>query len=303
VSAAARRTFLLSALLFAAPGCAVTQLTPPDAAQVRESERAVLENVRRLRSRLFRISYTLRTRALRLCGEHVLPDAGLLLQEGGEAEAAGLDVLYVVSGSPLEVAGVQAGDVVLDIEGDRTLQVPAFNRAVSKVRRAHLTLRRGTERYEVSADLAHACSVPVQLADDTGLMTFQLGSRVAVPYGLLETASDDWLAIAIAHQIAHALLEFAAERIDDPEATADYLGLLLADDAGFDVAAAPAFWEWLARENPWRIAATRAFRIPRPHPTLETDVEYSAAQLHVGIARRLPTIRANVQRILASRGR
>jgi hypothetical protein len=78
---------------------------------------------------------------------------------------------------------------------------------------------------------------------------------------------------------------------------------LLAAQAGFDVAAGPDFWQWLASENPWRIPSTGAFRIPRPHPTLETATEYPASQLHLGIARRLPAIRATVAEILALQGR
>jgi predicted Zn-dependent protease len=143
----------------------------------------------------------------------------------------------------------------------------------------------------------------VELSADAGLMTFLQDSAVAVPYGLLEAAGDDWLAIAVAHQIVHALLELSTERIDDPEASADRVGLLLAAQAGFDVGAAPAFWQWLASENPWRIASTGAFRIARPHPTLETDTEYPASQLHLGIARRLPAIRATVEEIRALEGR
>lgn len=306
MSAAAK--LLAAALLGAAlvlTGCAVPAPAPLDAAQVSASERGVREGVRQLRARLFRISYSLRVGARRLCEPLLLPDAGVLLAaaDPSRPSPAGLSVLYVVPGSPLARAGVREGDVVLDLDGQSAVQVSQFNIALPAVRPAELTLQRGVEHVHIRAELARACAVPVELSEDTGIMTFQRGSSVAVPYGLLEAASDDWLAIAIAHQIAHALLEFATERIDDPEAVADRLGLLLAAEAGFDVSTAPDFWRWLAHENPWRIARTGAFRIRRPGPSLETEIEYSAAQLHLGIARRLPAIRASVEEILAARSR
>ena len=296
------RVAALAAGLLAALGCALPPPAPVDAERVRESELDVLANVRRLRGRLFHVGYTLRAAAGALC-QPLLPDAAVLLgaRDAEQNLAAGLEVLYVVPGSPLALAGVQPGDIVLEVDGRSTLDVPGFNAALPAERPATFTLRRGAGRYRVSARIATVCGVPVQFSEDTGLMTFQRGSSVAVPYGLLEADDhDDWLAIAIAHQIAHVLIGFATQSVDDPEAVADHLGLLLAHAAGFDIGKAPDFWTWLASENPWRIPSSRAFGVFRPHPTLPTEVEYSAGQLHLGIGHRLPPIRARVLEILAA---
>jgi hypothetical protein len=295
-------------------GCATPSLPPLDPELVRDSERQALQRTWSLRERLFDVSYRLRAGGRGRCGSLLLPDPGLLLGAPGRFERAragaspgpridaspGLDVLQVVSMSPLARAGVRAGDVLVDLDGRPPTEVSELNEWLSlSTGPSTLGFRRGAQRYQVRVDIPRICAVQVHYADDPGLMTFQRKASVAVPYGLLETAREDWLAIAVAHQIAHVLIDFASSPVLDREATADRLGLLLAAEAGFDVGTASAFWEWLASENPWRIPSTRAFRLRRPHPVPGTELEYPTSQLHVGIARRLPAIRTSIEQILA----
>jgi len=286
-----------------------------DPLRAERSRTEIVERFQALRSRVFSVGYALRAGGRRLCGSVLVSDPGLLLSTPEDLEQSvpletdrtehrprGLSILHVVPGSALARAGVQPGDRLLELAGTSPNNVAQLNeRLVSIDERDAVSIRllRGTRPYGIELQIPRVCAIPVNFSEDPGLMTFQRGHSVAVPFGLLEAVDDTRLAIAIAHQIAHVLLDFATETVPDPEATTDRLGLLLAAEAGFDVREAPAFWEWLATENPWRISPTEAFRVQRPHPFLPSgDIKYRADQLHLGIAARLPAIRASVDEIL-----
>ncbi len=300
------------------------QLSTADVAAARTSTfgSEVLARFRENRARVRRVSYQLVSRGARLCGDFRLPDAGMLLGTkdsfrsflGGSdlqdiANQAyeledGITVLYVVPDSVLAAHDVRAGDVLAEVGGQKVATLEELNERLFELREQPVpfVFTRGGRAMAVEAQLPLVCGVPVNYSGDFGLMTFQDGNTVAVPYGMIDAAaSDDELGIAIAHQIAHVLVGFASEPVPDPEATADRVGLLLAAEAGFDVSGAPAFWERLASEDPWRIPDSKGFQTERPSAFLEGGRNlYPTLQLHVGIGRRMPAIRATVQEIVAS---
>ena len=290
-------------------------LVAADSTRLQEIE--VRAAYQQLRARVFRIGHRLRSRAVALCGDLLLPDPGLLLAAPDRSAAlvpddgslgaklvadasAGLRVVLVAPQAPAARLGVLAGDVVLALDGQPIADVGQLNAGLLAAadREVTLTLRCSQRSYDVVTRIPAVCGVPISFSEDWGLMTFQDGYGVAVPYGLVETVDDDALAIAIAHQMAHSLIELAEHGVEDVEATADRLGLLIAASAGFDPALAPAFWTWLASENPWRIPRSSAARLVRPHPEIRGGaIRYPAWQLHLGIAARMPGIRATVEEI------
>jgi predicted Zn-dependent protease len=115
---------------------------------------------------------------------------------------------------------------------------------------------------------------------------------IAIPLGLLKYATDDaTLAIAMAHQLAHALSDRPGEDPFDSEVRADSLGIRIAAAAGFEVSVATAYWEGVAAEYPSLIdrerrGAARNRRSPTPYEMLA----------HGDIARRLEGIRSEIER-------
>ena len=300
-------------------GCATRPEEPLDGREF-EARREILRGFTERRARVREIGFRLRLRARPYCGEILVRDAGLLLGEprsraGSEVDAMiataldlrpGVNVLHVASTSPLATTDVREGDVLIALGDVPIASIEAYTSALSDLRGDGATFRfeRDGSPFDVRAAVPLACGVPINSSEDLGLMTFQRGFTVAVPFGLLELAPDDSLAIAIAHQMAHVLTAFAAKPVQDVEAAADTLGLVLAAEAGYDVAKAPGFWTWLASEDPWRIESYGGFRVPRPHPTrIGVEKRYATDQLHVGIAARLPEIRRTVAEILRRQGR
>jgi len=334
----ARRRLGTCALRIAAIGCAISACVGSGYEPVvAESETGVVQKelVERFyasRIRIRRMGYRLRARALPLCGRFRAPDAGLLLElpdeasrprpsllqarasflpvlvEEPDASETGIRVLDVSPDSVLSRGGVRVDDLVRAIDGTPVRNIGHYNQLLleTRGRTARFGIERQGQTFEVEVRLPEVCSISIDFSEDPGLMTFSQsgpgGKRVAIPFGLLNAVDDDFLAIAMSHQMAHTLLDYARDPIPDPEATADRLGLLIAAQAGYDVRVAPDFWEWLAIEDPWRIASTGAFRFSRPHPWRPgARINYPSSELHLGIANRLPAIRASVAEILAAK--
>ena len=75
-----------------------------------------------------------------------------------------------------------------------------------------------------------------------------------VPTGLVAFArTDDELALGVAHQLAHHVLNTTLNQTAEAEPPADRLALYMAAAAGFEIEAAPGFWDRIAADQPEKL--------------------------------------------------
>ncbi|MGE5722472.1 MAG: M48 family metalloprotease [Sphingomonadales bacterium] len=271
----------------------------------------------------YRIGLTART----FCPQPY-PLTGLLLHHLPEYDAQGrsmeiarygLDrgpgVLATVEDSPAARAGLEAGDVLLDVDGktfpdpkamaaepDRKLwrrTVEASEAQIEDALRqgpARLrVLRAGQERL-VTLDSIPGCPIRIRLARSKQVNAFADGRYVTLTSAILAfVRNDDELAVVIGHELAHNVLGHKerleaedvpegllgkigknAARIRTTEEEADRFGLKLAWAAGYDVTAAMPYWQR------FYAAYGGGLQIFRTHPGLrarEQLVEQAIAEL------------------------
>lgn len=264
-----------------------------------------------LRSRLKDVEYALTTRASRHCGHLSRPRVGAIFvgaaafpseplnalapQPMGFADAPA--VVYVVPGGAADRAGLRPGDVLVSVAGKKvasTRQLARTLRHLDARASVLVEFRRDDRESRATLALAPACPIYFAAVKSPMVVPWQRNTFVMdVPVGLLRLGeSDDVLAVALGHQLAHALFE---RREDDEAATemrADRLGIMLAAEAGFDVRVAPAYWEQVAQEYPWLIVPYLA--PPRWRQRADLARRLRARYPHPDIARRMAEIRAAV---------
>ncbi|WP_414902673.1 M48 family metalloprotease [Sphingomonas flavalba] len=269
---------------------------PVAAAGVDASGLAALQQ---LDSRLAQVGNRLAVAAAGLCADaRPLPGFAVhaLKQYQPAARAAAAEqfglgeqpaVLAVVPGSAAEAAGLRAGDAILAVAGAAVAPVPAEGRAdyagVAAVeQRIEQALAQPPLRLSVARDGGVAavafttdsgCPTRFQVLATDGLKASADGTYVQVSAALIQfAASDDELAIVVAHELAHNILRhretldaqkvsrgmLAAfgknrSRIRATERQADRLAIWLAARAGYAIAAAPAFWDRFERRTGWGI--------------------------------------------------
>lgn len=213
----------------------------------------------------------------------------------------GPGVLAVVAESPAAHAGIVAGDVLLAVNGlgfpspvamaaieerDEWRAAIAESEALleTELRKgpALLSLLREGREIALRLDPVPGCPARIRLARSAQTNAFATGRYVIATTALLGfVTSDDELAIAIGHELAHNILEHPAEldaqkvprgflrgfgknaaRVRATEEEADRLGLALVWAAGYDTGAAIPFWRrYYARFD-------RGPQLFRTHPSL-----------------------------------
>ncbi|PVE41697.1 hypothetical protein H663_015950 [Limnohabitans planktonicus II-D5] len=197
---------------------------------------------------------------------------------------------HVVKGSPLEKAGLQAGDKVLKVN-DEPLPVDGKSSPVlwmntkvhelaSRRQEIQVTVLRGQQEVVLSPKPVWQCDINIHVMykDEPNAMT--LVKDISVTTGLMRMLdSDDDLALIMGHELGHAILRHTEEKINrnklnamlgllgvlsgrsvpmpvvdpypkDKEKDADYLGLYLSAAAGFDVSHAANVHRNWAAQNP-----------------------------------------------------
>lgn len=234
------------------------------------------------RRRLDRVAFKVLSAAAELCDGQLRPYYGLTAvnADGFDSElrqaaraALGLGarpaMLYVVPDSPAARAGLRAGDVITTIDGR-----PVASGAIAAgdlERLAASTSRPVTVGFERGGDLGAmpggavpggavpggevhggevtvtpvpVCDIPLRLAPGEAVNAWSVGRSVRFSGGMVRFAHEDAeLALVMAHEVAHIVLEHNGSVLSylsytaDPghyEAEADYVGLYLVARAGYD---------------------------------------------------------------------
>lgn len=160
-----------------------------------------------------------------LCADRA-PRLGMILEVAESFEAQvrptaveayrlgdGVTITTVVAGGPAAVAKLQPGDVVVSVNGEA---VPAgkgagkkFEKRLGEIIRAStgplsFVVRRAGQEQTVAVTPVMACAYGVAVADGPELNAYADGKSIYVTRPMLRlAASDEELALVIAHEVAH----------------------------------------------------------------------------------------------------
>lgn len=193
----------------------------------------------------------------------------------------GPGVTAVVPGGPADRAGLEVDDILLSINGQPVARqtrgaAPSYqpmDRLIAQVdaqlaRGAlDLAVLRGAGRRDIHIIPTSGCGSAVQMRPAASANASADGRLITVDSALVDFAPDDnELAVLIAHEMAHNALRHRA-RLDaqglsrglfgkvgrnarlirQTEREADHVGLWMLARAGYDIHAAPRFWERYGR--------------------------------------------------------
>jgi len=276
--------------MFAAPFLLLIALSAADP-QVRAAAPAAGSFLRAQDHRIAAITYRIARAGSALCPDSY-PLTGLLFHHLPEYELEDRDqvtalykldrgpgVLTVLDDSPGALAGLAAGDVLLAVNGrpfppptaidrdredwrDDVEKTEALLEEQLRLGPAKLLVLRGDRQIEVVLDSVSGCPGRVRLARSPQVNAFASGRYVVMTTGLLGfTQDEDELAVVIAHELAHNILDHPARlkaqkvprgflrgfgknaaRVRATEEAADRLAIRLLWRAGYDVSAAIPFW-------------------------------------------------------------
>ncbi len=186
-------------------------------------------------------------------------------------------LLVVVPGSPAARAGLKPGDLLLSVAGktfpagatgkkasySRVQQIEELLLASLAAGPVPIEYQSGGTRHSAIIAPESGCLSRVQLMPSAKLNAGADGTYAQLTSGIVDyVKSDDELALVIAHEMAHNIrahrswldqrkisrgllksLDGSAGKIRKTEVEADYLALYLVARAGFDISAAPGFWQ------------------------------------------------------------
>lgn len=223
--------------------------------------------------------------ALHAANQYDGPLRDILVLEGLEGDLPALSA--TVPGGPAQKAGLAPGDVILKIDGE-ALQVGEtagraryegveanlgrIDEALEDAAPVLLKVRRNGVERDVWLRPEAACDYDVHLDVSDELNARADGSSVHVSSALVRfAATDDELAVILAHELAHNVLQHrealdaesparrvfgnlavAPARLERVEREADRVGLFLMARAGFAFEVAPGFWRRFGEAN-WRV--------------------------------------------------
>jgi hypothetical protein len=211
-----------------------------------------------------------------------------------------LAVAQVLPGTAAEIAGLQPGDGITAIAGlppvsaGTTLREAALTllslgwRAGDALR---LEITRGGMPRSIVLHPAPGCHAVVEIGTDNTMSARTDGHIVRIPLRLAEAASDAEVAVIVAHELAHVILQHRSRLeaagiekgllgelgrnrrlIRQAEEEADRLSVHLLANAGYDPASAPAFWRSpLGRRVGGGLLRHRAYHAPGTRAALLED--------------------------------
>ncbi len=197
-----------------------------------------------------------------------------------------LEVLWTIPGAPGDKAGIQAGDKVIALNGKKLPHGEdgleeldeRLATAAEKKQGLTLTILRDDKTREFQLETQTICHYPVVAVLNPEPNAYADGSIIAIHSGLLHLLPEDRdIAVVMAHELAHnikdhptkgllasifglmvsialdddtdTLGEAASAPFSPPlEAEADYVGMYILANAGFDIHGAENVWRKFAAE-------------------------------------------------------
>ena len=217
----------------------------------------------------------------RLC-RHKMPVTGMILhsvdQYGDRTPAVfsngPLAIAAVAPGSPAAASGLRAGDTIVAVDGTPVAHlVPEANghlreaaffalASLEPAKPITITRERGDRREEIVLQPEAGCRSLVEVLAGDGPNARSDGRVIQLQYDFLLTLEDTQVAVILAHELAHTVLEHRRRKEDagidnatlvrhlgrnqqvnrQAEVEADRLSVHLLANAGYDPALAVQFW-------------------------------------------------------------
>jgi len=187
--------------------------------------------------------WTRLSHGLSVAGENPFADANEFAYEERARRSNNPSILYTVPDSPAHRAGLRGGDEILSVNGVRTKRngSKVLFRAMREGGDAPLWLlvRRNSEKRMAKVVPVAICDAQVVLAGTPEVVSWSTRSKVKVGEGMVRfVRTDTELALVIAHELSHIILghtgAFFGRGSARYENDADYLGLYLVANAGYD---------------------------------------------------------------------
>ncbi|MEP1230249.1 MAG: M48 family metallopeptidase [Litorimonas sp.] len=185
-------------------------------------------------------------------------------------------ILHVIAGSPADKAGLQAGDMLLNHEGNPARETDKkFWTQLETGKSMPVNIKRGETQKTINIAAQDICNYNVRLRSSVAINAYADGRNITVTSGMMKFSSNDnELAMIVGHELAHntmahirkilgnRILSGNATRYTRPfESEADYVGLYYQVRAGYSPENVEDFWRRLSAINPKNVARAKS------HPT------------------------------------
>lgn len=213
-------------------------------------------------------SIGIRTHSLESYPKRLRSAAGRVL--GADKETR---VFHVASGGPADLAGLQRGDIMVDVEG-RILEpkTDAWDDVISK---NVIHVKRGIEQLALGITPALACDYNLRLSSSSAINAYADGRNITMTTAMMDfVENDEELALIIGHELGHNtmghirkiignyIFSLGGTRYTRPfESEADYVGLYYLVRAGYSPDGVEEFWQRLATVAP------KSINRAKTHPT------------------------------------
>lgn len=227
--------FSILALLLTAVACAgpTTRRVEVDdalvASEAKKQREIAFRSLMEDQDHLHDVAFPILTGAAALCGSQIRSAVGMyffnrpFIQEDYREAAANLyglgdspQITHIVTGSPADRGGLQAGDVLAKIG---STVVPAGEKAMAEIaalweenvrpeKATVFTVLRGGGELQVEVTPLEACDYPVLVVTSGAVNAFADGAMIGVTRGMLRFARDDQeLSLVISHELAHNVMK------------------------------------------------------------------------------------------------
>ncbi len=261
--------------------------TALDAEKIKQQE-FVLKQIQSDTARLMNVSWPIIEKNSILCGkirpgigvkthyirsyDKTLKDASMRVLGAQEQPS----ILHVIPGSPADKAGLRAGDILLNSEGQPAREVDEkFWQQLEANDEINLNIMRGGQIQSVPITADEICRYNVRLRSSIAINAYADGRNITVTSGMMNfAANDDELAMIVGHELAHNSMghirKILGNRILSGNATrftrgfeseADYVGLYYQVRAGYSPDEVENFWRRLSVVSPKSVARAKS------HPT------------------------------------